>query len=139
MPQYFKKSVFKQRVVFSNGAAFDGFERVGQDEGVLVTDDPSTIKELEANIRARRGGVEKITAQDYLALQSKKKEPLKRRWREEFNPRRMPLEQSLARRALRAVPAVADANPAQPAQLKAPPASSEAAFRPSTTTSPPAK
>lgn len=125
---YFKKEVIQQKVMFSDGSYFNGWQRVGDDEGILATDNPITVAELQANINGQRGGVSRITAEEFLALQSKKNEPSRPRWREEWKPPPNPLEAKFARSALaaRAEPVAAGEAP------KPAPPPADASFRPKT-------
>lgn len=136
MPSYYLKEVLKARVLFSDGSYFDGWEKVGDDEGILATEDPRIINELELNIRAQRGAITKLTGEQFLEWRSKKNEPSRKPWREEFKPRVKTLEQHLAGRSLRAAEPV-DAESAKPLKPITPPAGSADSFRPNVTQGPP--
>jgi len=125
---YFKKYQPSQAIIFSDGSAFKGFTTINHEIGILATEDPRIIHELETCMRGQRGGVEKITAQQHLELQSQKKSNLKPLWREEWQPRKL---QPIAQDGLPARVVVADTE-RLPTQLAAPPAGSEATFRPKT-------
>lgn len=88
--QYFKKALPNQTIYFSDGSGFRGFEVVNHEIGILATEDARVIRELEACIAGHRGGCEKITAEEFLSLQSQKKSSLKPQWREEWQPRKHP-------------------------------------------------
>ncbi len=131
--RYFSKFVFKQKVLLSDGSSFDGFERVGQDDGAMATNDGQIIREMEINIRAKRGGVVEITGEQYLELQSKKKEDLNPQWREEWKPRSNALESALQARSLKSHVEPAEvSNAAQRPAGTTPPVGGETSFRPVT-------
>ena len=127
---FFKKHNPSQALIFSDGSGFKGFTTVSHEIGILATEDPRIIREFEACIAGQRGGVEKITSEEFLALQSKKNSsPLKPQWREEWQPRKLPPTAQGA--PLNRADAVA-AEPV-PVTRAAPPADGEKSFKPKTT------
>lgn len=82
MPHY-QKAGPKQVLVLSNGSGLK-FQAVNDDIGIFATEDPGLIKEIESCIAGHRGGVERISPEQFLELLSKKNESSKPRWREEF-------------------------------------------------------
>jgi len=89
MPKYFKKCQPRQPIVLSDGSGFLAWVVVDHETGILATDDSRMIREFQICIQGRRGGVEEISAEEFLELQSKKKENLKPLWREEWQPRKL--------------------------------------------------
>lgn len=68
-PRYFQKFSHRQALYLSNGKSVK-FDPVDADYGVLVTDNPTIIAEFRAAMKAQRGGLSEITAEEY---QAKKK------------------------------------------------------------------
>lgn len=81
----YKKAVPKVPLLLSNGISVR-FENIDHEVGIFGTEDEGLIREIEGCIARHTGGVEKITAEEYEALKTKKKIALKPRWREEFSP-----------------------------------------------------
>lgn len=133
MPEYYLKEFVSQKVLLSNGKYFDRWERVGPDDGVLVTENAFIIAELEAIIRRQIGGVSRITAEKVAELQSKKNAPFKKQWREEFQPRKVSSDTAFSPPLKRlAEDAVAE----KPRVPSPPPSGSEGQLRPSTSKKP---
>jgi len=131
MIQYFKKYSPQQAIIFSDGSGFRGFQLVNNEIGILATEDPRIIREIEACIAGQRGGAEKITGEEFLELQSQKKSNLQAPWREEWQPRKLPPTASGGSLNPRAAVA---AEPA-PAPRAVPPADAEKSFKPKTSKS----
>lgn len=126
---FFKKHSPSQAIIFSDGSSFRAFELVNHEIGILATEDPRIIREIEACIAGQRGGAEKITGEEYLSLQSQKKSNLSAtQWREEWQPRKLPPTASGA--SLSPQAAVAAEPPVAPRVL--PPADGEKSFKPKT-------
>lgn len=71
--KYYKKELVSNRLALPNGRRVN-FTVVGDsDTGVLATEDPELIKELDQAVAKRRGGVIEIEAEVYDGL---KKNPL---------------------------------------------------------------
>lgn len=81
---YYVKAVPKLPLQLNSGASIR-FENIDHEWGIFATEDPNLIREIDACIAEHKGGVERITAEQYLELKSKKNgSSLKPRWREEF-------------------------------------------------------
>ena len=74
--RYFKKEIFANRLMLPTGQNVP-FELFGSDTGLLSTADQNLIKELEATIARKVGGVLEITEVEYEEL--KKNPPVIRR------------------------------------------------------------
>lgn len=126
---YYRKHSPSQPIIFSDGSGFRAFEVVNHEIGILATEDPRIIREIEACIAGARGGAEKITGEEYLGLQSKKNGGnLKPQWREEWQPRKLPPTASGGSLS----PAVAVAAEPAVTPRAAPPADATDSFRPKT-------
>lgn len=70
--QYFKKINPDTKLLLSNGRYFE-CERISDEYGLVATENPGLIVELEIAIKAERGGIERIFKIEYDEL---KKKPL---------------------------------------------------------------
>lgn len=69
-PRFFKKFNARQGLYLSNGKQLK-FTQVDNDHGVIGLTEPSIIAEIEACIRAGRGGVTEITGEEYQEAKKK--------------------------------------------------------------------
>lgn len=69
--RYFGKSNIENTISTKAGATIK-FEHVEAGRGIIASDDPSVVTELDARARERRGGVYELTAEQY-AEELKKK------------------------------------------------------------------
>lgn len=84
MIRYFKKSSPKTTVMLAEGS-FLKFTIVDHATGIFATDNEKVQAQIDEAIKAHRGGITEIQHQEFVDLNEKKKrEPLKRLWREEF-------------------------------------------------------
>lgn len=74
--QYYRKELFSSPLYLQRGVRAP-FEPVGNDEGILSTNDPTLIFSLESAIAQRLGGVYRVTQEEFEKL--KKKEPTTRK------------------------------------------------------------
>lgn len=111
---YYKKAVPKVPLVLPNSGGIR-FENIDHEWGIFATDNPDLIRMIETCIVSHQGGVEQITAEEYLAFKSKKNGSLKPRWREEFWPGKRKPMSSVSRQA-GAAPAATDSGPIEPIQ-----------------------
>lgn len=72
MTFFLKELVSHNPVALSSGKVLN-WEMVGNDTGVLATEDDGTISELQALIKQRRGGVIELSAEKYEGLKKNRK------------------------------------------------------------------
>lgn len=85
--KFYKKLSPKVKFYLSSGH-FLQFDIIDSDIAVAAITDENQQKDIATATRENRGGIEEITAEEYQALQGKKKEDLPKIWREEFSPQR---------------------------------------------------
>lgn len=71
--RYFKKELLSNPVWLPSGGKFP-FDNIGNNEGVLATDDLILVTEAERAMAAHRGGIIEITVEEYDELIKKKQD-----------------------------------------------------------------